>query len=316
MPLNLYFYHGKTKNVKIMKKNWILMLMLLAGVISMTSCSKDDNNEPTDLSPTLTLQVGTDYVYQNTSVTVGTPLKIGVRAISNATSGKKLVNFTLVRTFNNLPATVVDSTFSESTFSVDYLINANLSAGPETFLLTIKDKDGLTATQTLTITTTALTGEINSYSMKLMGAQHNSNGSSFASVDGNVYTMANAKANANKIDWLYFYGATDLATIAAPNDAHAAQVYTDATNGLAHWPVLNATKFKLITDAVDFNAIADDGVIVTQTATGVTETRIPSLATDKLIAFVTASGKKGIIKVESITTGDTGSMTISVKVQK
>jgi hypothetical protein len=294
--------------------NWVLSLLLLSAVFFTTSCTKD-SEVPVDQPPTITLQVGADYTYQNTTVTVNTPLKVGIRALENATSGANLTNFTFTRTFNGQTNTY-DTTFNSSSYQVDWLISANSQAGNETFIFTIKDKDGFTSNITIIITTTPITGEINTWSMKLLGAQASTTGSSFASIDGTVYSLANAKANANKVDWLYYYGATDLATIAAPNDANAKTVYNNATNGLQTWAQLNATTFKLITDAVDFDAITDDAVIVAQTASGVIQTRIPQLLAGKMIAFITQSGKKGILKVESITGTSDGTMTISVKVQK
>jgi hypothetical protein len=287
---------------------------MFSAVFLTTSCTKD-SEDPIAQPPTITLQVGADYVYQNTTVTVNTPLKVGIRALENATSGANLVSFTFTRTFG-INTNTYDTSFNSSSYQTDWLINANSQAGNETFIFSVKDKDGLTANVTIIITTTPLSGEINTWSMKLLGAQASTTGSSFASIDGTVYNLTNAKANANKVDWLYYYGATDLATIAAPNDPNAKSVYNNATNGLQTWAKLNATKFKLITDAVDFNAITDDAVIVAQTASGVTETRITALQADKLIAFITDSGKKGILKVESITGTNAGTMTISVKVQK
>jgi hypothetical protein len=68
---------------------------------------------------------------------------------------------------------------------------------------------------------------------------------------------------------------------------------------------------------VDFDAITDDAVIVAQTASGVTATRITNLVAGKLIAFITEGGKKGILKVDLISPADkTGTMTLSVKVQQ
>lgn len=297
------------------KMNWVLSLMMMVAVFFATSCTKDSEDPIVDQKPTITLQVGTDYVYQNTTVTVGTPMKIGIRAIANTSSGSKLVDFTFTRTINGNTQTF-DSTFSASTFNVDLMTNANAQVGNETFIFTIKDKNGQMSAVTIIITTTAISGEINAFTMKILGAQGSTTGSSFASIDGTIYKLADAKANANKVDWLYYYGASDLASIAAPNDAHAAEVYNNATNGLQTWAVRNATKFKVITDAIDFDAIADDAVIVAQTATGVDQSRCTALQAGKLLAFITAGGKKGIMKVESISGTTDGTLTISVKVQK
>ena len=152
--------------------------------------------------------------------------------------------------------------------------------------------------------------------MKILGAQGSSTGSSFASIDGTVYKIADAKANAAKIDWLYFYGATNLATLASPNDAAAASVFNDPTNGLATWSVRNNTLFKKVTGPVDWNGIVNDSLIMIETASGVTNSKINSLVVNNYLSFITASGKKGMIKVEAINGNDSGTITISVKVQQ
>ena len=294
---------------------FLLASVFMTGLIFFTSCSKDETVTG-DQKPSLTLQVGADYISANTSVTVSSPIKIGIRAMSNGTSNAKLASFTMSRTFGGSTQTY-DSTFSSSTFNVDLNTEANKSVGDETFLFTVRDKDGQSNTLTIIITTTSSAGEINVFSMKIMGAQANANGSSFASIDGTVYKLADAKANAAKVDLLYYYGATDFATIAAPNDVHAGEVYNNATNGLQTWSKLNATKFKLITDVVNFDGITNDQVIVEQCASGVTETRITNLTVGKLLAFITESGKDGILKIDAITgTNDGGTVTISVKVQQ
>lgn len=292
--------------------NWFLALVMMASVVFTTSCAKD---EETPGAPTITLQVGADYIYQNTTVTVNTPLKVGIRALSNAESGSNLKYFVFTRTFNGSTYTM-DSTFNASSFNIDLLITANSQPGNESFIFSVKDKNDQISNITIVITTTAVNGEINAFTMKVMGAQGSTTGSSFGSIDGQVYTLANAKANANKIDWLYYYGASDLASLAAPDDSHAAEVYNNATNGLLTWAVRNNTRFKLLTTTVDFNAIADDGVIVAETASGVDQSRITNLSNGKQLAFITASGKKGILQVESISGTNAGTMTLSVKVQK
>ncbi|MDP4282402.1 MAG: hypothetical protein Q8867_09685 [Bacteroidota bacterium] len=297
------------------KLSWLLSGMIVAAFMLVTSCSKDDSTDTSDQKPSLTLQVGSSYTSANTTVTVKTPLLIGIRAMSNSSSSSKLSELILTRTFNGTTSTY-DTVFSSTTYNVDFTLLANSQVGTENFVFTIKDKAGQTNTLTLVITTTAIAGNINTYTMKILGAQNNTTGSSFASSNGTVYVLSDAKANSTLIDWLYYYGASDLATIAAPNDAHAAEIYNSTTSGLQTWTKLNATKFKLITDNVDFDAIGDDSVIVSQTASGVTATRVPTLSASKLIAFVTEGGKKGIMKVESIDGTNAGTMTISVKVQE
>lgn len=149
--------------------------------------------------------------------------------------------------------------------------------------------------------------------MKILGSYQSATGSSFASIDGNVYTMAQAFANQAAIDFLYWWGATTSATIGAPDDDNANAVYTGA-NGLPNWTTKNATRFKnTALTAAEFDAISDGAPLITN-ATGADQTRIGSLAVGNVFAFKTVTNKDGLIKVVAINTGAAGDITIDVKV--
>lgn len=293
-----------------------ILLSLMMVVTFLSSCSKDEDPEiPVDKTPALTFKVEQGYVSGNATMNTNTAFKVGIIGLSNSNTGAKLVKLTITRVFNNIPASQ-DTTFNSNSLNV--VINAvsgNL-AGQENWFFEVTDKDGQSKKIGFVITTTAASGPITSYSMKIMGAQGSTTGSSFASVDGNVYSLANAKTNAAKIDWLYFYGATNMATLASPKDTDAAEVFSDPTNGLATWSVRNNTMFKKVSDAINWDNITTDEVIVAQTISGVTNTKVNNLAVNNILAFITESGKKGLIRIESITGTNNGTITISVKVQQ
>lgn len=299
-----------------MKKiHYLLAFVLLSGIAFWNSCSKSSDNNPVDQTPTINFVGGTGFVSSDVTLTVKERFKVGITAFSNTNSGSKLIKFTITRVFNNSPI-VQDTVINTTSLNINVLAQANSQVGQEKWYFKVTDKNGESKEISFTITTVAITGLINTFSMKIMGAQGSSTGSSFASIDGTIYALADAKANASKIDWLYFYGATNFATLASPDDASAATVFNDPTNGLATWSVRNSTLFKKVTDVIDWNNITDDGVIVTQTASGVTNTKINSLAANDILSFIAANGKKGMIKVESISGTTDGTITISVKVQK
>lgn len=163
--------------------------------------------------------------------------------------------------------------------------------------------------------------KVSSYTEKILGSHDADEGSSFASVDGSVYTWDDAKANSEKVDFLYYYGQTNLATMAAPDDATAEEVIYP---GLTDWETQNSTKFKTTSLSVDeFDEIpaTDDSEIISA-AEEADETDINELEKDQVIAFETASTsdhpeKKGLIKVVAIEdTGGSSTIEIAVKVQK
>ena len=299
------------------KRLSIVFGLLAAGMLMFTSCS-DDSSDPGDINPSMTFVGGTGYTSGDVTLTTGTEFTVGINAFASTESNKKLTNFKVTRIFGNKPEVVLDSAINVDQFSIDMIFNANAEVGTETFYFLITDKDGQTKELSFVVTTETeiVNGPINTFSMKILGAQQTTSGSSFASIDGSIYNLADAKANASKVDWLYFYGATNHATLAAPDDLDAATIFNNATNGLQEWAVLNPTRFKKVTDAIDWDNINDDAVIVAQTATGVTLTKGNELAASDVLAFITSTGKKGLIKVNSISGTTDGTITISVKVQQ
>ena len=302
-----------------MKKTFsILAVILVAGAAFFTSCNKSDDTTPTPQPPSINLVAKTGFISGDATLTIGQTFKVSLAAFPNAGTSSKLTNLKVTRVFQNNPQTVLDTTFSLTSLNVDLTTEANPNIGQEKWYYRITDKNGEFAEVTLTITTTAAAGPINTFTLRILGAQDATAGSSFASIDGSVYSLAEAKTNQTKVDWMYYYGDTDFATLAAPDDAHAYQIFTNATNGLQTWTTKNGTRFKRVTDAITWDDITDDAVIVQQTASGVTESRITniSVTASKYLAFISAGGKKGLIRVDNLTTGKTGSITISVKVQQ
>ncbi len=293
------------------KLSFIAIILFVTGVF-FTSCTKDDTKDP----PTISFLGGNNYVSGDVTLTAGSQFSWGIAASTN--SGKNLNSFKAVRKFENvITITEVDSSFNAASFQQAYMSFAQPAAGTEDWTFTVTDKDGLSSTISFTITTEVAGPDITTYTDKILGAQANNSGSSFASVDGTIYSLADAKANADKIDWLYFYGATNHATIAAPNDVSAASVFNNATNGLQTWTVLNNTKFKMTTiNSSAFDAINTSAQIAAVVAVPVPgDSKENNLAVGNILGFTTADGKLGLIRVDAITGTDSGTINITVKVQ-
>jgi hypothetical protein len=135
--------------------------------------------------------------------------------------------------------------------------------------------------------------------------------------------MTEAKANSTLIDFMYYYGNVNNATIAAPDDNDAAMVFT-GTAALSTWTTRNSTRFKVISSltAAEFDAIEDDLLIVSNVnPTEVIASTVHPLAVGDVVAFITDGDKaggsrKGLIKVAAIAVGAGGTMDIVVKVQE
>lgn len=294
------------------KFNVLAILVLISAIGFFSSCSKDSDE---DLTPTMTFTGGTGFTDGDVTVNAGEPFTVGITATANVTSGTNLSNFKVVRTFNSTPFTVVDSTMNKDNFSIQLTAYAYPEVGTERWTFTITDKDGQSKELSFNITTLATAGDITTYSDVILGSYDNANyGSSFASSTGVVFEIADAKINSSKIDWIYFYGVSNLATIAAPDNAEAATIFT-GINGLSSWATRNATRFKKVTTSVAWDNITDDSDI-TKLAAASSESKSNLIQTGDIIAFKTVAGKMGLIKINTIVAGAAGSINYSVKVQK
>lgn len=196
-----------------------LPAILLSGTMFMSSCSKSEDTTTPSEPPVINFVAKAGYVSGDATLTVGEKFKVNITAFPNTTSNSKLARLIVTRVFQNSPSTVLDTTFSLTSLNAEFTSAALGVAGQEKWFYKIIDKNNQSAEISLTITTQLSSGPINAFSMKILGAQSAATGSSFASIDGSVYTLAEAKANQAKVDWMYYYGATDLATLAAPDDA-------------------------------------------------------------------------------------------------
>jgi len=216
--------------------------------------------------------------------------------------------------------TAFDTVFSSSSFNYIFHTLAAAYAGAETWTFTIYDENGNTALKSLVITTTPniTYGPVSPYSAALGSWQNISVGVAFASSNGLVYKMTNAKISDTLIDWLYYYlDATHPATITAPNDTAAINTIFVGGDGLFSWAHRNATVFKKVTDVINFGAIQNDSILIIETQSGLTASSISSLSVNDILAFKTDyGGKVGLIKIDAITPGVAGTITFDVVVQK
>ena len=296
-----------------MKKfTYLIAAILMTGSLFLASCTEETESQP----PSINLLAGAGLISSSATVEVNSVFSVKVYAEENAASGSNIRTLEVTRVFN---LTSWDTTFSfnDPNITADLTFMAQPVEGQESIKFEVTDNNGEKASTTIVITTEAATGgPINTFTMKILGSYQSSTGSSFASIDGSVYTLAEAKANANKVDFLYWWGATTAATIGAPDDPNAALVYSNPTNGIPTWSILNATRFQATTlTTAQFDAIVDDTEIV-NAAMGSSNSRIEALAEGSVIAFMTVSGKYGLIKVIDIVTLADGQITLDVKVQQ
>lgn len=297
-----------------MKKTRFLALLMigLSAAAVFTGCKKDeDNPEP---KPTVSVEKPSGKAQ---TVTVGETFEIKFTASSNNELKKVTITHKGVA---GTTTTVLDSTVANNTTSFNFseMYDAGNVIGTEVYTITVRDKDDLETTEIITIT---VKSDIQTFTATILGNQHSSTGSFYNVIDNVVMSQANAKANAAAVDFVYYHGATNQATIAAPDDAPAGTIYNNSSTGLQTWSVRNATRFKSTPmTAAQFDNVSTKIEIETA-ASGSSLSAANMLAVGNVFAFITDAshgGKSGLAKVIAIT-GDNntaGTITFDVKIEE
>ncbi len=294
--------------------------MLLGLALTMSSCKKDDTT--TVAAPTLTLNDGASKSI-NQDVTTSTTVAIKVHAV--AAGDHKMKTVTISR---SIPAQAAKQVFTASPGAADYTTTYNDSLGGlvdrgiiVTYTITATDDKDLVSTETYTVN--FVHGVVSSNAI-ILGAQSNTAVVyKFLGVADNFATYTagatgTAMANSAKIDFVYYYGTNDKNAFASPTNTDGAQVIWSSE--IATWTVKNDTKFKSTTiTAAEFDAIKDNSKIDASFASldfAASTSKMTDLKSNDVIAFLTATGKKGLVKFVTTATDNTGAVSLVVICQK
>lgn len=292
-----------------MKKSRILFALLAVIGLGFASCGDDSTTTPAPVIQfpnnvnSATVEEGTTSYDIIATVTAEAKLD-EIKYFKVAANGDEL-QLGIVTTFTSPTSHVLS-------FSVD------LDAADVKVRVQATDKDNQTSSKIFTITFAgAQGGPIRSISSAILmgGAEHATLGSYLNARTGDVYLMLAANTTPANVDMAYQYGTTNLAFLGSPNDAAVQSVYSN----ISGWNVKNDTKFTALLTGVDFDAVVNDlvitNVVTTSTATA---TKITNLAAGNIFGYITASGKKGLIKVNSVngTTPATRNISLYLKVQE
>lgn len=305
-------------------KLFILAFVAMAGVV-MTSCNPEENTPPT---------ISINGITDGGTYTLGSvPAMVAVVGANDAELSTLAIDVTgsglLAPVLSNLttvPAASFETTPTTSPFAfVNNSQNVTVTytpaisqAGTFTIRLIATDKNDEATEVTVTFTVTA-GATFKTYNNITVGSYSNATvGSSFVSLDGTVLGLTDAKANSAKVDLVYFYGATNLATLAAPSETTLNDVFTTAS-GMSSWTTRNATKLALSAlnaaafDAITTNA-ALDAAVGTPSVSLVNQLSVGSVVSFQTAATSSNPSKKGLLKVTNITGAADGTMTFSVKI--
>jgi len=300
--------------------SYLVLLLLAVGTLS--SC---DPTETVDAGPSITVNPET------AEIEVGQTTNFTYQVVSTE---NKLQEVRIIYTGQD---DVVITTFADKNlYSGTYPFTGQV-AGTATFKIEARDTENNVSRKEVTVTVKAAVDPIGiSTSIAvILGGQAVTDRGSFVDVNGTtatVYKLAEAKANAAAVDMAYLQGSQSAgqgAVIGSPRDASVVVVYNNAGNGVQTWTVQNNTRFKNTTLTKDaFDAINGGAALTAAFSTGTepnitngdqregSASRVNQLAVNTVFAFRTAGGKDGLAHVASITPGETGSITLNIKVVK
>lgn len=291
--------------MKILKSLFILALV----AVVFSSCNKDEDTKP---APVIT------FINNISQATVNPGDNYTIAGTITSEEGLAEVKYFNVTQAGETQIGQAITSFTDvNNYSFQKTIN---DINQQTVIKVMAtDKKNQTSVKNFTINVNQQ-GNLKSYNNIILGAQTNATiGSSFASFNGLVYNLTDAKNNSSKIDLIFFYGTTNLATLSAPSNlTELNQVFTTGSAPNT-WTTNNDTKL-LKNNSLNFDNIINSADIPDVQATG--GNKVNNLAVGDIIVFKTAAtnvdypSKKGLLKVKAITgTGATATITYDVKAE-
>jgi hypothetical protein len=280
-----------------------LHLFVFAGLIVLINSCGSDDEDPTPNGPTVT--TSTDKSAYEVGDTV-------VVSISFTAEGQLSgINFTPIvddvegtKQFNAPDVFGLTSESTDGTFAISFtnLTTEDLVGSTIGVEVEIVDMEGQTATSLVSFTVEAPSSpEARVYSTVLLVVPlGNLTGQNFfASSTGEVYSSddvtGTSMAISPLIDFGYYYGSTDLASIASPLGFEST-IFADQVNG---WTTKNATVLKSTSlTAAQFTEISTFAGIDEAFDAGTDEEGIiVGLAVGDVFAFETVEGTRGLVLV-------------------
>lgn len=253
-----------------------------------------------------------------TSAAPGDIVAVSINATADAARTLKNLKIEEITSGTSGSVKLLDSAINVSNIGFTYKYSVPMgSTGTKTIRVTATDNGPASGTKEVVITITSASG-ISAYSMVMLPAPtaDKTSKSFFSSMSGKAYSFNDVTTTSDPIsatiDFGYYY--TSKATLAAP----ASTAWTsDIKYTMASWTKRNNTKFKTTTmTKAEFDAATP--ATINDAANGASVNNISDIATGQVIAFVTESGKNGLIYVEDLKPGTGGGdyIKIDVKVLK
>lgn len=201
---------------------------------------------------------------------------------------------------------------------VSFDVTFNADGNDQVVTIKLIDDEDQTVTFAFTITTggddtpddegTALTENTG---VTLGGLSHATLGSAYSVAGNSIMLSAAANSSSATVDFIYYYGNTNGATIAAPNDETVNGTGAGSFDYTSAFTTQNATKFAKLSGTTYASITTDTELAAI--GTSASATKATQLASGDVVLFETAGGNSGIFTVTAQTGDNAGTITLSVK---
>lgn len=303
-----------------LRRTGVLLLgpAMVAWAIGLSSCNKDKDPVP----PVISLQSGAEYTPAGAVVAVGGRLTFGITASG---ADANITNLVVKKIMPDGSSKVVmDSGLNSPSFSVKKIFYQSVEEEAR-WTFQVMDKNRQFATTALTIykDPASAWGGIFDYPLIEMGFQGNTAfGQFLIPSTAKVYFSDTASMNQDLIDIVtYYYDDEGLPspTFSSPGEQGGGIVaYYPA---IAAWTVKKYTKWDISVDTdpvpvAAFDACHNDSLLIVSYDDVWGKRKFKYANQGDVIPFMTAGGKKGLIRVISSDNDPAGKITFSMKIQQ
>ena len=267
------------------KLNVLLILSVMASAILFTSCGEEED----PISPAINF-----IDYDGSAITRNLGDEIGITFTVRQGDAKLEDVVVKLGQGTIFTASLVDSIKIEDNMQI--VLNQVLeTVGAQNLTITVTDKGGLSAEKVIAIT---VESDLEDKGSHILGAGANENGSFYTLATNEVIKQTAAQADPSIVTLVYNNTTADGAQIYSPTES-SALTFTGST-------ATETTFVKL--EGVAYETATSDDI-----PADITATKLTNLAANDVIAFETADGTLGIIKVTAISGTTDGMATLSIK---
>jgi hypothetical protein len=312
--------HNDTFKTKTAKTIVLLMVPALFGILFFQSCKKDNSRNP----PTVELLTAANTTAEGAVIEIGKPLIFKLKAEG---FDANITNFTIKILSEGQYRTVLDSGLNARSFEVTKTFYQGLEDTAK-WVFSVMDKNRLEAFTQLTVykDPNSTFGGIFHYPSITVGMDENTeNGHFFAPSVGKAWMQDTAQLNQPLVDLLVYFKLSEDNGVLRPSPTFSSPGETE--NGafefypyLADWETLNYTKYDIRADNGVTNEAFDnahnDSLLIVSYDDVWGKRKYKWALTGTIFPFMTAGGKKGIVRVIYADTVATGVIEFEMKIQQ